>query len=324
MRFVIWYFSGTGTTRLIATELARALVHEGQEAEAWNLEEAFDISRSAQRPEFWAQTGRDATSLRGAVFGFAFPVYKLTFPEIMEQYFLAMGRLNEPGGPARLAFLVATYCRFPGAALRQARIALGARGFWIGPRRAFKGPSNGICSLKSPGEDLYDQVMYFENGIAASVADFARELGQGGSWAAARGSWPRRPRLRDRLRIALVGRIEQARYPGITIDQDKCTRCGVCAKLCPQGNLALGARSLQIADPTGCLHCLRCLQLCPQRAVSFGPLVQGPGRYTPVLQRELYAQASRRQATDPEPAPWWAKYRWALGTALSCLGSRRG
>ena len=49
------------------------------------------------------------------------------------------------------------------------------------------------------------------------------------------------------------------------INADKCIGCGICTKVCPQGNIKLTDNKAVMADD--CTLCLACLHNCPQQAV---------------------------------------------------------
>lgn len=52
----------------------------------------------------------------------------------------------------------------------------------------------------------------------------------------------------------------------LKINPEKCVGCGVCAKLCPMGNLSVEA---QLAVPRGqCTMCYRCISHCPHQAIT--------------------------------------------------------
>jgi len=50
---------------------------------------------------------------------------------------------------------------------------------------------------------------------------------------------------------------------------EKCTGCGICAKVCPVGNIVLSAEK----RPTwnhACEQCMACFHWCPEHAISWG------------------------------------------------------
>ena len=60
-------------------------------------------------------------------------------------------------------------------------------------------------------------------------------------------------------------------------DEEKCTSCGLCERICPRGN---------IERPEGlpvwqhrCVECLGCLHICPAKAIDYGDVTKGRNRY---------------------------------------------
>jgi ferredoxin len=60
-------------------------------------------------------------------------------------------------------------------------------------------------------------------------------------------------------------------------DEEKCTSCGLCERICPRGN---------IERPEGfpmwqhrCVECLGCLHICPVQAIDYGEVTGGRKRY---------------------------------------------
>ena len=58
---------------------------------------------------------------------------------------------------------------------------------------------------------------------------------------------------------------------------EKCNSCGICAKVCPAGNIALdGGRPAWLHR---CEQCLACIQWCPREAIQFGKKTPAYPRY---------------------------------------------
>ena len=49
-----------------------------------------------------------------------------------------------------------------------------------------------------------------------------------------------------------------------TVDNDVCVRCGICAEVCPTGNIEIKDK---VVFGGGCACCLACVHACPQRAI---------------------------------------------------------
>ena len=54
-------------------------------------------------------------------------------------------------------------------------------------------------------------------------------------------------------------------FRGIEAESDKCTGCGICAEVCPMGNIVLRENKAVIGD--NCSTCLSCFHWCPNEAV---------------------------------------------------------
>lgn len=95
------------------------------------------------------------------------------------------------------------------------------------------------------------------------------------------------PSLRDLHRptqlFQLMGRmvtVEIARrYTAVRVVPERCTRCGVCVKVCPVSCIRLGkGDSLPVFGP-GCTGCWACFQHCPEAAIAGWRVGPGQGRY---------------------------------------------
>ena len=312
MKALIIYFSGTGNTGMLTDEIVSRLKMEGWDTEAVSVE-AFDYK--SRDFNFHLRTMD--------LLGFGFPVYKLSYPEIMEQLFPFLANLKPSGKPF---FVYSSYCRFASTALHRYSRAMELTGTADDDRphmaiamQAFKCPSNGIASLKEPDSSAYREVMYFEPGIGAKLDDFTADILTGYEQYHHHGiGLNHSGSLFDRRRGRIAVRIEKARYPLLSVDDELCIGCGLCAKRCPDDNLFMQKDNADklIAfprDAEDCLHCLRCMHICPKKAITFGPLVQGPSRYTPKVRKRLFTAAEALPPGSPEQGTWLVRLRWAAG-----------
>ncbi len=54
----------------------------------------------------------------------------------------------------------------------------------------------------------------------------------------------------------------------LTLDDEKCTGCGMCTSVCPQAVFEIAGDKARIADRDACMECGACARNCPTVAVS--------------------------------------------------------
>ena len=57
-----------------------------------------------------------------------------------------------------------------------------------------------------------------------------------------------------------------------------CTKCGLCARICPTKTIKIKKDSYPSWDNT-CIQCTACIHRCPVRAIEYGKVTQDQGRY---------------------------------------------
>lgn len=59
---------------------------------------------------------------------------------------------------------------------------------------------------------------------------------------------------------------------------DLCVSCGLCAQICPVGNVSYDAQGHPVWGDN-CLSCCGCFHVCPRRAIDYGNATKGKGQY---------------------------------------------
>ena len=54
----------------------------------------------------------------------------------------------------------------------------------------------------------------------------------------------------------------------LQLDENKCTGCGMCLNVCPQGVLESAGKKVQIIDRDACMECGACAANCPVKAIT--------------------------------------------------------
>lgn len=63
-------------------------------------------------------------------------------------------------------------------------------------------------------------------------------------------------------------------------DSHLCTRCGLCAKVCPVGNILYDEDAMPMwRHNHACMACFSCYHHCPNNAIEYGHLTKGKGQY---------------------------------------------
>ncbi|MBD3215081.1 MAG: hypothetical protein GF311_20910, partial [Candidatus Lokiarchaeota archaeon] len=300
MKYLIFYFSGTGNTKLKTSEIKKELENLNQSVEIVSIE---------------AYGKLEEINLGDNILGFGFPVYKFSYPRIYHSLFgILKDTLSFPKNDRSIPyFLYNTYCRFSANRLYLIANEIDKLGLKLIASREFKCPSNGIASLKESENSEYHNVMYFENRIDLSIKKFSKRIiNKAQLFLKKEFSLPYKGIITDSLKLYFVDKIEKAKYPRLEINNEKCVKCGVCAKNCPEENFILNKGKIEIKNELDCLHCLRCLHFCPEYAVSFGELTFGPQRYTKKIRNELFLEASKTPFDAAEPGSKKVRRKWAL------------
>jgi ferredoxin len=298
MKYTIFYFSGTGNTKMITRNLKKDIEQNGYNVNLYSIEDLDEYSSIA---------------LKDTVIGIGFPVYKFTYPRILSKVFPLLRKAVEETSDTKLPFFVySTYCRFAANSLHLMAKDVEKLGYSLIAKKSFKSPSNGIASMKNPDGYEYRTVMYFENRINLSVNEFSKVIESNAVKFYKYGYTEKHHGSPlDKLRIHIVGKIEKSRYPKLQIDYSACIKCGVCVKGCPDDNLVMD-RDVVIKDDRNCLHCLRCMHGCPKHAVTFGKLTKGPLRYSKDIREKLYEKAINTPINSPTPDNKWIRIKWTL------------
>ena len=83
MDYTILYFSGTGNTALIASEVAKRLKQAKQSVELISIEDQAQLN---------------GMTFENKIVGFGFPVYKFSYPELFNKLFPFINQLGKQHG----------------------------------------------------------------------------------------------------------------------------------------------------------------------------------------------------------------------------------
>ena len=258
---MIFYFSGTGNTRLAATLLAEAL---GTETGL--------IFRTV--PEEMFSKDRDLILM--------FPVYAWGVPPVMLDF---ADRIPEPvlekirKGEIRL-WCVATCGDETGMAVEMLKSLLRKKGVMLSGAWSVTAPN---VYVLLPGFDVDPQNVEMDklHDIKPRVGEIAHHIrnfkdGDKPIEDVFRGPWPR---IKTNLVFPLFKRwgINYRKWRW----NKECISCGRCAEVCPQDNIEMIGGHPRWGKE--CVSCLACYHVCPRHAVEYGNITIGKGQYRRLL-----------------------------------------
>lgn len=252
---MIFYFSATGNSLWVARELAREFG-----GTPVSVTEALRAGRTTYR-----------LGAAERVF-LVFPVHAWG-PAVLAERFI--GRLTLEGYDGQEVYLVCVCGDDCGRADRLARRALALRGIALTGAFSIQMPNTYILL---PGFDVDADAVAAAKLRAAPgrLGEIIRSVREGRPSAALyeRGAaaWLKTYLVRPLFIRFLMGRGARFRATGA------CVSCGLCARVCPTGNIAL-ADDGRPHWGDACVRCLACVHRCPARAVEYGKATERKGRY---------------------------------------------
>jgi len=263
MRLLFLYFSGTGNTDYVAHYLARRLEPAPAELELRSIE--------------WQPPG-DVLGFNLLAFGF--PVYAGDSPGFVQSYLEKL-----PPGAGRGAFVFCTKGAYAASAVRLNLQRLAMRGYVpLGGGDVIMPGTDGLSMIskdswlarKAMHKD-YDQLQDADH-LAEQMGSLLSELAEGCPVGTRQMPLSARSKMApsDRLWALLYKATENWARSRLHADA-QCEGCGLCARICPVGNVAVRDGHAQFGDR--CVLCLRCLHACPQEAIQIGRLTAGKFRW---------------------------------------------
>ena len=230
-----YYFSGTGNTYLIVQKMAEVFREKGVTVNLFRMEnsnpENIDVSHTI---------------------GLGFPVAVQTTYRFVWDFIEDM-----PEGAGAEVFMVDTLGGFSGAIVGPLKKFLQGIGYKpIGAKEIIM-PSNFLPKTIDEAKDEEKR----QKGIQ-EAEKFAKELMDG------KAAWKDQTIFADLFASLCKGQfvwnIFAKEGDKFRIKEDACKKCGLCAKLCPVGNIEMNEFPRFLHK---CQQCMRCISFCPVNAI---------------------------------------------------------
>lgn len=244
---MVIYFSGTGNSRYCAQRMAHRLGDKTLDAKEY-IKNGIAAELSSETP--WV---------------FAAPVYAWQAPKVFTDFIRAATFTC-----SRKAWFILTCGSDVGAAGEYLHALCEEKGLEYMGTCAVAMPENFIAMFAAPSPDKCEKIISKADVLLDACAERVR----------AGGAFPeKRSNVFDRLKSGPVNNgfnrffIKSDPYRV----KNSCTGCGLCAKECPLGNIALKDGRPQWGDK--CTQCMACICLCPTEAIEYGRRSVGKRRY---------------------------------------------
>lgn len=252
---VIYVFSGTGNTRLVAGLYKNYLSEYETSVVDVNLAALNGLRRAAE------SGGTECSVPHPAEFdliGFGYPVHGFNAPKIMVDF----ARLL-PAAGGKDAFIFKTSgegLSFNNYSSQKLIRILERKGFSFLCERHYVMPYNMI--FRHTPEMVKSEYIYADAMVRLNVREIADGIRESVHTNPLK-AW-----------FVPIVRIEwlyaQLQGPAMRVDMKKCIRCNKCVRACPLENISFDGTKFRFG--TNCALCVKCSFNCPTRAISIGLL----------------------------------------------------
>jgi ferredoxin len=231
-----YYFSGTGNTLLVTRKMADVFTEKGHQVNLKRIED----SKAAD------------VNLEHTI-GLGFPV------AILSTYNIVWDFINSlPDAEGTEIFMMDTLGGYSGGIVGPLRRKLEKKGY----------KPLGACEIIMPIniffiQDKKTNSEKVKKGLE-KAEKYANALVEGQS------KWGRIPVFSDAMNLISLGGLKltavdiHQKYFKFKTKKSKCNKCGICADICPVGNITMDEYPVY---GNKCEYCMRCVSICPHGAI---------------------------------------------------------
>jgi len=249
---VVFYFSGTGNTWWVSDRIKRQLDAKNINASAVSID-----TLTPKKADWWIKTADLVL--------FGWPVYGSDLPEPVKRFIDSLPEKHKH------IHVFCTQMGFSGDGAYVAHKRFLNKGLIIDTAEHFTMPSNMSMShgfLGTPDEQSIKRII---DSAEKQVGAYVDRLLCGKARLKGRYSFPLGILQRGPYRL-----YQKEAQTRVGADASRCTRCGLCASLCPMNNISIK----DVPTFAGhCAQCLRCYSFCPSSAITYNGRVRDTQKY---------------------------------------------
>ena len=267
MKAVIYCFSGTGNTRIVSDMVARELGKKNIETDVFS----FDY-KSYSNTEYPSPSDYD-------IVGIAYPIYGFNAPYLVNRFVKKLCASKT----GQRAFVIKTSgepFKMNNPSSSYIKRTLYKKGYNVTYEKHFLMPYNIMFRYPDAlAKQMYCYADSYSTISAAKIAEGEKQLYKVGPFSAfasfiCKLVWIGGP---------IIGLTYKAK-------KSKCTKCGLCARKCPMGNISMTKKDGRPKFHGHCMICMRCVMKCPFDAINAGILnpwkVNGSYKFDEILSNE--------------------------------------
>lgn len=254
MKIIIYYFSGTGNTELVAELYKKHFENLGE-----NSVELYKIHRLEENEKIPCPKDFD-------LIGIAFPIYGFNSPEPVYKFAKMLPKISQESNAKKRAFIFRTGgegTSFNNYASQKIISLLQKKGYDILCDQLYVMPYNMI--FRHSPQMVKSEFIYADAMAKLCVREIQNDVHKKVKY------FPLRYWFVPIVRMVWPYAKFQGKFI-LKVNKKKCVQCGACVKNCPQRNIHFDEKKQKYVFGADCALCVACSFNCPKDAISLGPL----------------------------------------------------
>lgn len=265
MNVVLFYFSGTGNTWWVSSELKTHLENLGNRVDMYSLENPL-----LKKKEFILQKIKEADHI---IIGY--PIYGSDLPRNMGEFIYNLPDVSD--NKKFSAFC--TQASFSGDGSIFFKDDIELKGYKFSQSFQVNMTTNFNVamlpfSLCKPARGA--KLEKIKTKASKKIKIIAEKIAQNKEYFEGKKLYQV---LMGRVQRSFFRRSEQKLPKKFKFSKERCTKCNICVNTCPTANLTFDSDDFTLKRGNNCLLCFRCYNFCPTLAINYGNKIKNPEKY---------------------------------------------